>query len=187
MQAMIEFHDTSIALSGLAHFLNLKGGGSYALASVQANTFVQAVQAYAESIRQIATSHIVEDLVDINFGPDVPAPKLVFDDIDSDQDATAAALNLLVQAGLLSGDVLIEQTLRQRLGFPAKPPGEPAATPSVGPAAPPKTPAPKPSGEPANSASPPPAGSSSAHSVVTNDNGVIQTGRQPVADQGRLF
>lgn len=187
IRAAIEFHDTSIALSGLAHFLNLNGGGSYALASVQANTFVQAVQAYAESIRETATAHIVEDLVDINFGVDVQSPKLVFDDIDSDQDASAAALNLLVQAGLLSGDVLIEQTLRQRLGLPAKPPGEPAAVPKVGPGAPPKTAPPKPSDEPASQ--------SSTGFVVTTPTPARQTSAQQAArtkqdtapTQGRLF
>jgi hypothetical protein len=190
IRAAIEFHDTSIALSGLAHFLNLNGGGSYALASVQANTFVQAVQAYAESIRRTATAHVVEDLVDINFGPDVPAPKLVFDDIDADQDSTAAALSMLVTAGLLSPDVMIEQTLRQRLGLPAKPPGEPMATPAVGPAAPPKTPPPTPSGEPASQSSARPVvttGQSSARPVVTTAQVSRQTGAQTRTDQGRLF
>lgn len=179
IQQAIEFHDTSIALSGLAHFLNLKGGGSYALASVQANTFVQAVQAYATSIRRIATMHVVEDLVDINFGPNTPAPKLVFDDIDADQDGTAAALNLLVQAELLSPDVLIEQTLRQRLGLPAKPPGEPEVKPEQGAPPPPKTPAPKPSGEPASS--------STTDFAVTNPVPASETGGRRVDDQGRLF
>lgn len=209
IQQAINFHDTSIALSGLAHFLNLSGGGSYALASVQANTFVQAVQAYAESIRRIGTAHIVEDLVDINFGPDVPAPKIVFDDIDADQDATAAALNLLVQAGLLSPDVLIEQTLRQRLSLPAKPPGEPEAKPPAGAApAAPKAPAPKPSGEPANSANipelsgdpntdaeamrrflhpfSPPGARSSTDSVVTTPAPTSNSGARG-SEQGRLF
>lgn len=176
IQQAIEFHDKSIALSGLAHFLNLDGGGSYALASVQANTFVQAVQGYAEMIRRTATAHIVEDLVDINFGPGVPAPKLVFDDIDADQDDTAAALNLLVMAGLLSPDVLIEQALRARRGLPAKPPGEPAAVPAVGPSAPSKAPAPAKSTEPA-----------SQSSAVTTGVRNGQTGPQTRDDQGRLF
>lgn len=179
IQQAINFHDTSIALSGLAHFLNLSGGGSYALASVQANTFIQAVQAYTESICAIANAHVVEDLVDINFGPGVAAPKLVFDDIDSDQDDTAAALNLLVQAGLLSPDVLIEQTLRQRLGLPAKPPGEPEAKPPAD-APPPKAPpAPKPSSDPASKLPP--------NSVVTTPAPPVQTVPQTGDTQGRLF
>lgn len=182
IQTMIEFHDKSIALSGLAHFLNLDGGGSYALASVQANTFIQAVQGYAEMIRRTATAHIVEDLVDINFGPDEPAPKLVFDDIDATQDATAAALLALVQAGLLSPDVLVEQTLRQRMGLPAKPPGEPAATPAVGPNAPKPPAAPASSSDPASQAR-----QSSARAVVTTGAANVQAGARTGDDQGRLF
>lgn len=116
----IEYHDQMIAIAGLAHFLNLSGGGSYALASVQEHTFTQSVQTFAESIRDTAQAHVVEDLVDVNFGPDVVAPRLVFDAIGSQQDATAAALGLLVSAGLLSPDVLLEQTLRQRMGLPAR-------------------------------------------------------------------
>ncbi|AOE44024.1 portal protein [Gordonia phage Blino] len=120
--AAIAYHDNMIAIAGLAHFLNLEGGGgSYALASVQEHTFTQSVQTTAEWIRDTATAHIVEDLVDINFGVDEPAPRIVFDEIGSRQDATAAALKMLVEAGLLSPDVLVEQKVRQQLGFPAKP------------------------------------------------------------------
>ncbi|MGB3707608.1 phage portal protein family protein [Gordonia sp. (in: high G+C Gram-positive bacteria)] len=119
IQRAIDYHDKSIALAGLAHFLNLSGGGSYALASVQENTFVQSVQSFGESQRDTANQHVIEDLVDINFGPDVQAPRLVFDSIGSQQDANASSLKLLVDAGLLSPDVLTEQTLRQRLDLPA--------------------------------------------------------------------
>lgn len=120
IRAAIEYHDKQIALSGLAHFLNLDRGGSYALASVQADTFVQSVQSFAEAIRDTATAHIVEDLVDVNFGTDVGAPRIVFDEIGSRQDSTAAALKMLVDAGLLSPDVYVERTVRQQLGLPAK-------------------------------------------------------------------
>ncbi|GAC71020.1 phage portal protein family protein [Gordonia soli] len=120
IQQAIDYHDKAIALAGLAHFLNLSGGGSYALASVQADTFVQSVQTFAETVRDTATAHVIEDLVDVNWGPDEPAPRLVFDEIGSRQDATAAALKMLVDAGLLSPDVLVEQTMRQRLGLPAR-------------------------------------------------------------------
>lgn len=123
IRAAIEYHDKSIALAGLAHFLNLSGGGSYALASVQADTFTQSVQTFGESLRDTTQAHVLEDLVDINFGVDEPAPRLVFDEIGSRQDGTAAALKMLVEAGLLSPDVLVEQTVRQRLGLPAKEPG----------------------------------------------------------------
>ena len=119
----IEYHDHQMATVALAHFLNLDGkGGSYALASVQADTFVQSVQTVADEIRDIAQAHIVEDLVDVNWGPDEPAPLLICDEIGSRQDATAAALQMLVNAGLLTPDGRLEAFLRSATGLRAPTP-----------------------------------------------------------------
>ncbi|MGB3484013.1 MAG: hypothetical protein WBB07_17580 [Mycobacterium sp.] len=129
----IEWHDHAMAVVALAHFLNLEGkGGSYALASVQENTFVQSVQTVADDIREITQAHVVEDIVDRNWGPDEPAPLLVFDEIGSRQDATAAALQLLVNAGLLTPDQKLESFLRSATGLPSPDPDtarEPATPP----------------------------------------------------------
>jgi len=124
LQKAIEYHDKQIALAGLAHFLNLDKGGSYALASVQADTFTQAVQAIAETIRDTAQAHVIDDLVDLNFGEDVPSPQLTLDEIGSRQDATAAALQMLVTAGILAPDPALEAYERQQLGLPAADPVE---------------------------------------------------------------
>lgn len=130
----IEYHDHQMALVALAHFLNLDGkGGSYALASVQADTFVQSVQVVAEDIRDTAQAFIVEDLVDLNWGPDEPTPLLVFDEIGSRQDATAAALQMLVMSGLLTPDPRLEQFLRQSTGLPAPDPNAPPPEPPMKP------------------------------------------------------
>lgn len=119
----IEYHDHQMALVALAHFLNLDGkGGSYALASVQADTFVQSVQTVAADIRDVAQAHVIEDIVDRNFGPDEPTPLLMFDEIGSRQDATAAALQMLVNAGLLTPDARLEQFLRSSTGLPGPDP-----------------------------------------------------------------
>ena len=139
-QSMLTFHDKMMALEPMAHFLNLDRGGSYALATVQQDPFTLAENALLQYFIRIANEHIVEDLVDINFGQDVPAPLIVADEIGAEQEATAAGLKMFVEAGLLSPDVLVEQTLRQRLGLPAKP-DEPAEDES---AAPPQRPAPAP-------------------------------------------
>ena len=116
----IEYHDHQMALVALAHFLNLDGkGGSYALASVQQDTFTHAVGAVADHIRETAQAHVVDDIVDWNYGPDEPCPRLVFDAIGSRQDATAAALQQLVAAGLLTPDPRLESFVRQITGLPA--------------------------------------------------------------------
>lgn len=125
IQQAIDYQDKQIALAGLAHFLNLDRGGSYALASVQADTFVQSVQTLGEAIADTSTAHIVEDLVDVNWGEDEPAPRIVFDEIGSRQDATAGALALLVNAGLLDPDDVVKITVRQSLGIPGG--GQPSA------------------------------------------------------------
>lgn len=119
--AAINYHDQMIAITGLAHFLNLSGGGSYALASVQADTFAQAVQTTGEEIAAIFNAHVIEDLVDVNWGQDEPAPRLVFDAIGSQQDATASALFQLVQAGIITPDQIVETSMRQRMSIPLSP------------------------------------------------------------------
>lgn len=130
MRQAIEYHDKQIALAGLAHFLNLDKGGSYALASVQADTFVQSVQAIADDILDVTNQHVIEDLVDVNYSIDAGVPLLVCDEIGSRQDATAAALNLLVQAGLLDPDDALKAFIRQQLGAPPLDPNyEPPASP----------------------------------------------------------
>lgn len=144
LRAAIEYHDKQIALAGLAHFLNLDRGGSYALASVQADVFVQAVQAIAEDIADVTNQHVVEDLVDSNYSIDVGCPILVCDEIGSRQDATAAALAMLVQAGLLDPDAALKAFIRQQLGAPAL---DPNYTPPAAPVAQPDEPAPPPSNQ----------------------------------------
>jgi hypothetical protein len=120
IQQAIDYQDKQIALAGLAHFLNLDRGGSFALASVQEDTFTQSVQTLGETIADVGTAHVVEDLVDLNWGEDEPAPKIVFDEIGSRQDLTAAALKMLIDAGLIRLDRSLEEDTRQRYGLPSK-------------------------------------------------------------------
>lgn len=117
----IEYHDHAMALVVLAHFLNLEGkGGSYALANVQAGTFDQSVQTVAEDIREITQAFVVEDIVNRNWGTEEPAPMLVFDKIG--QELLAAALQMLVNAKLLTPDAPLESFLRSAAGLPAPDP-----------------------------------------------------------------
>ncbi|MEU4367541.1 phage portal protein family protein [Micromonospora chersina] len=117
----IRYHDEQIGRSVLAHFLNLgTQTGSWALGSTFADFFTMSLQTLAQQIADVATQHIVEDLVDVNFGEDEPAPRIVFDEIGSRQEATAAALKMLVDAGILRPDRSLEEDTRQQYGLPAK-------------------------------------------------------------------
>jgi hypothetical protein len=115
----VRYHDEAIARAVLAHFLNLgTQTGSWALGTTFADFFTMSLQTLAEQIRDVATQHIVEDLVDINFGEDEPAPRLVFDEIGSRQAATAEALKTLVVAGVIRPDDVLEESARQQYGLP---------------------------------------------------------------------
>lgn len=132
-QPAIDYHDSQIARAVLAHFLNLgTQTGSWALGTTFADFFTMSLQTLAEQIRDTATQHIVEDLVDINFGEDEPAPRLVFDEIGSRQAATAQALKLLIDSGVIHPDEVLEESSRQQYGLPPKDPNAPPPAPLPG-------------------------------------------------------
>lgn len=119
--AKIKYHDEQISRSVLAHFLNLGSQtGSWALGSTFADFFTLAIQAVAENIRETATRHIVEDIVDINFGQDEPAPRLVFDEIGSRQESILASITSLIAAKVLHPDEDLEKFIRSALGLPPR-------------------------------------------------------------------
>ncbi|MEV1321966.1 DUF935 family protein [Micromonospora arborensis] len=117
----IRYHDEQIARAVLAHFLNLgTQTGSWALGTTFADFFTLSLQTLAEQVADVATQHIVEDLVDLNFGESEPAPRVVFDEIGSRQAATAQALKTLADAGILLPDRSLEEAARQQFGLPPK-------------------------------------------------------------------
>ncbi|WP_435199557.1 phage portal protein family protein [Janibacter sp. GS2] len=117
----IRYHDEQIARAVLAHFLNLgTQTGSWALGSTFADFFTQSLQAVGQDIADITTAHVIEDLVDLAYGPDVPAPRLVFDEIGSQTAALATAIKKLVDASVITPDEGLEAHLRLGLGLPTK-------------------------------------------------------------------
>lgn len=121
----IRYYDEQIARAVLANFLNLGGDnskGSYALGETFADFFTLSLQTVAQDIATIATQHIVEDLVDLNWGENEPAPRIVFDEIGSRHPATAEGIRALVECGALTADDQLEQHLRTRYSLPAADP-----------------------------------------------------------------
>lgn len=116
----IRYYDEQMARSALAHFLNLgTQTGSWALGTTFADFFTLSLQTVAEQIADVATQHIVEDLVDLNFGETVQAPRIVFEEIGSQTPATAEALQSLVQTKVIRPDEKLETFMRHRYGLPA--------------------------------------------------------------------
>ena len=119
--APIKYHDEQIARAVLAHFLNLgTQTGSWALGTTFADFFTQSLKAVATDIADTFTAHVIEDLVDLNWGPDEPAPRLVFDDIGGNEAAIASAIKQLVDAGVLTPDEGLEAHTRLALKLPRK-------------------------------------------------------------------
>jgi hypothetical protein len=126
----IRYHDEQIARAVLAHFLNLgTQTGSWALGTTFADFFTFSLQTLAEQLADVANAHVVEDLVDVNFGEDEPAPRLVFDEIGSRREATAAAIKMLIDAGAIFPDRQLEEFIRLAYGLPSK--DQPSGGPTI--------------------------------------------------------
>ena len=111
----VRYQDEQIARAVLAHFLNLgTQTGSWALGSTFADFFTLSLQAIAEDFRDVSNAHIVEDLVDVNYGPDEPAPRIHFDEIGSRGGVDNELQQLRELAGLENDEALTE-FLRQHV------------------------------------------------------------------------
>lgn len=129
----IRYYDEQISASVLANFLKLGGSdstGSYALGATFADFFVMSLQAEALHIADVTNQHVVNDLVDINFGKEVPAPRVAFEEIGTSQHATAVGIAQLVGCGALTPDASLEAFIRDMLGIPPSS-GEPLAQPTT--------------------------------------------------------
>lgn len=119
----VRYFDEQIAKSALLHFLNLgqqSGTGSYALGATFEKFFTMSLQAIADAFKAVTNAHVIEDLVDWNFGPNEPAPVLVCDEIGARHPATAEALKILTDAGVVIPDKELEEFARQLHGLPPK-------------------------------------------------------------------
>lgn len=117
----IRYHDEQIARAVLAHFLNLgTETGSWALGSTFANFFTDSLNATSGHIAGVLQRHVVEDLVDANWGETEPAPQIVAATIGEEQPATAEAIKSLVDCGAIRTDRSLEEYLRQRYRLPVK-------------------------------------------------------------------
>jgi hypothetical protein len=131
---VIRYYDEQIARSALLHFLNLgTQTGSWALGSTFAEFFTMSLQTIADDVMDVFNQHVIEDLVDWNYGIDERAPRLICTEIGSRHPATAESLSLLARSGIVLPDRDLEQAVRTLYGLPRKgsysKPAGPAADP----------------------------------------------------------
>ena len=116
----IRYHDQEIARSSLAMFLDVTSSenGSRALVEPVLDVFMDSVQAFADSIAETATEHIVRDLVRLNFGDDEPYPELVPGDLKASRGIAVDALKSLIDSGVITPDDKLEAHQRGAYGLP---------------------------------------------------------------------
>ena len=123
LDKQIRYYDEQIARAVLANFLNLGGDnstGSYALGDTFANFFVNSLNALARHIATTVQQHVIEDLVDANWGEEEPAPRLVPPKIGAEHPATAEAIRALLESGAIRWDPALEAHLRELYGLPVR-------------------------------------------------------------------
>lgn len=136
-EPVVRYYDEQIARAVLAHFLNLgTETGSWALGSTFADFFTLSLESIAQVIDDVFSQHVIEDMVDWNWGPEEPAPRLVHDEIGSRHPATADAIQKLIACKAITPDEPLEQFLRTMHGLPAQDPATAREAPAAAPAAP---------------------------------------------------
>lgn len=121
LDKQIRYYDEQIGRAVLAHFLNLGGDdstGSYALGDTFANFFTKSLNSRARHIATTVQQHVIEDLVDANWGPSEPAPRLVPPKIGAEHPATAEAIRALLDSGAIRWNPALESHLRALYGLP---------------------------------------------------------------------
>jgi len=123
----VQDHRDQIAKRFMAQFLQLGTGGNAgnrALGEADMGFFARALDALAAQLSDTATAHIAEDWVDINYGPDEPAPAIVARAIDAETDIDPSSLVALIRAGAIDPDDEVQAWVRARYRVPAKAPAE---------------------------------------------------------------
>lgn len=138
----VRYLDEQMAKQALAGLLDLgqTRNGSRALGESMLDLLLLSLQALAEEIAVTATSGhpgmpgIVTNLVDLNWGEDEPAPRIVVSDVGSRQEVTAEAIGQLLTTGAISPDPELEAYVRKAWNLPQRAEGPATAPPSTAPA-----------------------------------------------------
>ena len=119
----IRYYDESMARSFMAMVVQLgqTQTGSRALGETFADHFQMLIEAVANWYRDITNEHVIEDLVDWNFGEEEAAPLLQWSFPIGEQTLAISELVNMVDSGLITMDRELETAIRQRTRLPALP------------------------------------------------------------------
>ncbi len=117
----IRYQDEQIAKSMLEMFIQLgtTQTGSRALGESFTDFFALSQQSIAKAYADTTNEHVIEDLVDVNWGTDEPAPLLVFD-VEEDERLAVGDLVGLIDKGVITVDEDFEGFIRDKYHLPEK-------------------------------------------------------------------
>jgi hypothetical protein len=120
--AFLRYLDSQMSRSTLTGLLDLgdSSNGSRALGDSFLDVFILALQSIADEHAATGTSQIVVPFVDVNWGEDEPAPRIVCGDVGSEHAVTAAALAELVKSGALQPDPALDSFIRGEWKLPPR-------------------------------------------------------------------
>lgn len=115
--ASIRYHDEQMAqvAHGIVSQLGQTENGTRSLGEVHQGALEIAQEMIAHWYADLTTGHVIEDLVEWNFGEGVRSPRLVF---QRPAEMTTTDLALLAEKGLLTPDRTLEAYVRARGGAP---------------------------------------------------------------------
>lgn len=124
--ASIRYQDEEMANRFCAQFTKLgsTSHGSRALGETLANLFYLAQTTIAKEYADRTNEHVIEDLVDLNWGIDESAPLLEFR-TDGDKRLAIADLCLALDKGAVTADSELESYIRAEYNLPEKDPNAP--------------------------------------------------------------
>jgi hypothetical protein len=134
--ASMRYHDQQMSRAFLAMFMDLgtTQTGSRALGESFTDFFSLAQETIAREYMTTTNEHVIEDLVDLNFGIDEQVPLLTF---ERDDDPSSAVVDLvsLTNAGLIEPDEDLRAFVRDRYKLPEpieeEDPDEPVTVPAA--------------------------------------------------------
>lgn len=121
--AAIADHKAALADAVMASFMRLgtaDASGNRALGQTFVDQFTQSEDTIAGWIADTATCEVVERLVDLNWGPEEPAPAIVARPIDAETHIDPLQLFRLVQVGAIQPDPSLDAFLRTANQLPQR-------------------------------------------------------------------